>query len=463
MFFCENEGENMKIKKILVGCGAIFATLGLVSCATSEGKDPVTEVVEYTVTFDYKNGNPSASSQIQEGQKVIKPTDPIKEGFKFIAWYKEDTYVTVWNFDEDVVTGNITLYAKWEEQSNPKPPVPIKYSVTYVINGHGEQPEKLTEVAVLPAELPVLSAEGWTFEGWYTDAEFKTAAVAGATITSNVTLYAKWTEKETPPAPEKYSVTYIINGHGIQPEKLTEVTALPAELPVLTAEGWTFEGWFSDAEFKTAAVAGTELSANATLYAKWTEKETPPAPEKYSVTYIINGHGIQPEKLTEVTALPAELPVLSAEGWIFEGWFSDAEFKTAAIAGAELSSNVILYAKWTEEPVALEMFSISYNINGKGEQPTNINEALALPEELPVLTDSQYVFAGWYLDENFNVKATPGMVLSEDVTLYAKWVSENDFIIDKAEGYLEGTYLEWKTFADCTEYNVYYKKSNESS
>ena len=67
-----------------------------------------------------------------------------------------------------------------------------------------------------------------------------------------------------------------------------------------------------------------------------------------------------------------------------------------------------------------------------------------------------------YLDTAFNTKATPGMVLTEDITLYAKWVAQNAFIIDKAEGYLEGAYLEWKSFADCTEYNVYYKKSSEN-
>lgn len=39
------------------------------------------------------------------------------------------------------------------------------------------------------------------------------------------------------PAVVKYSITYNNKGHGTQPSSLTEVTALPAELPVLTAEG----------------------------------------------------------------------------------------------------------------------------------------------------------------------------------------------------------------------------------
>ena len=68
-----------------------------------------------------------------------------------------------------------------------------------------------------------------------------------------------------------YTITFEVNGHGEKPEDITEVFAIPEQLPVLTAEGFTFEGWFADEEFKVKAVAGTKLSKNTTLYAKWTE------------------------------------------------------------------------------------------------------------------------------------------------------------------------------------------------
>ena len=71
-------------------------------------------------------------------------------------------------------------------------PVVTTYNVTYQINGFGIQPENLTEVGALPATLPVLTAEGYEFEGWYTDSALTKAAVAGAQITENTTLYAKW-------------------------------------------------------------------------------------------------------------------------------------------------------------------------------------------------------------------------------------------------------------------------------
>ncbi|MDE7106944.1 MAG: InlB B-repeat-containing protein, partial [Clostridiales bacterium] len=71
----------------------------------------------YTVTFDSKDGSAVASQTIVSGGKVTKPADPTREGYAFEGWYKEDTYATAWNFATDTVTGNTTLYAKWENTS----------------------------------------------------------------------------------------------------------------------------------------------------------------------------------------------------------------------------------------------------------------------------------------------------------------------------------------------------------
>lgn len=68
------------------------------------------------------------------------------------------------------------------------------YSITYNNNGHGTAPATATGQTTLPATLPTMSESGWTFDGWYTDAALTTPAVAGATLTANTTLYAKWTE-----------------------------------------------------------------------------------------------------------------------------------------------------------------------------------------------------------------------------------------------------------------------------
>ncbi len=50
--------------------------------------------------------------------------------------------------------------------------------------------------------------------------------------------------------------------------------------------------------------------------------------------------------------------------------------------------------------------------------------SVILPEEVP--TKEGYVFDGWYLDENYNYEASFTSGIDDDLTLYAKWVDEND-------------------------------------
>ena len=66
-----------------------------------------------------------------------------------------------------------------------------------------------------------------------------------------------------------YKVSYSTE-HGVAPAPVEKVKVLYSTLfPTLTAEGYTFEGWYMDSEFKTKAKAGKVLYSDATLYAKW--------------------------------------------------------------------------------------------------------------------------------------------------------------------------------------------------
>ena len=338
----------MKKRYLLFVLCAFFAIFGLASCKTDkEDPNKTDQVTEYTVTFQANGGSTVQSKTIKEGQKVTKPTDPTREGYDFKGWYKESACTNEWKFDTDTVTGNITLYAKWEAKQVTPPTE--KYTITYV-SEHGTAPDKVNEATTLPATLPtVADVEGWHFVGWYLEETFETEAIPGTTLTANITLYAKWEAKQI--VETKYSITYV-SEHGTAPEKVNEATALPATLPtVADVEGWHFVGWYLEDTFETEAEAGTTLTANITLYAKW-EIVT------YSITYVTE-HGTAPEKVNEATTLPATLPSLSdTEEWRFAGWYLDASLKTKAEAGATLTANTTLYAKWESkyEQVITEVY-----------------------------------------------------------------------------------------------------------
>ena len=41
--------------------------------------------------------------------------------YTFKGWYKDAALETEWDFDKDVVTADITLYAKWETKDPDRP------------------------------------------------------------------------------------------------------------------------------------------------------------------------------------------------------------------------------------------------------------------------------------------------------------------------------------------------------
>lgn len=97
-------------------------------------------------------------------------------------WY-EDANCQIETKDTTPVTGK-TYYAKWA------------CTVSFDTNGHGEQPESTVvdvNAAIDGDKLPVLKADGWVFDGWYTKSGMKYTDT-DRKITANTTLYAKWHE-----------------------------------------------------------------------------------------------------------------------------------------------------------------------------------------------------------------------------------------------------------------------------
>lgn len=75
------------------------------------------ELTEYIVTLNTMGGNELAPITGYEGKTLTNLPVPVKPGFKFAGWYKEEGLVNIWNEETDVVTANMTLYAKWEESN----------------------------------------------------------------------------------------------------------------------------------------------------------------------------------------------------------------------------------------------------------------------------------------------------------------------------------------------------------
>lgn len=98
-------------------------------------------VQTYTVAFDTNGGSAVAPVTVDAGSTVTKPADPMKSGHNFGGWYKDSTLQTPWNFANDTVTADTTLYAKWT--ANPPAPSYDDSDPTYAVSAPAAENGKI--------------------------------------------------------------------------------------------------------------------------------------------------------------------------------------------------------------------------------------------------------------------------------------------------------------------------------
>ena len=137
-YYAANNKYNARIKKNLSGSaqywwlrsaysgGTYFfygvyteGYYGNYTAYTSFGVAPVFRIgtmPSFTVSFDTDDGSSIDSQTITYGEKATRPTtDPTKSGYTFDDWYADDTYTTIFDFDNTLITSNTTIYAHFEE------------------------------------------------------------------------------------------------------------------------------------------------------------------------------------------------------------------------------------------------------------------------------------------------------------------------------------------------------------
>lgn len=220
-------------------------------------------MLEATFTAD---GESISTQTIDRGGKFTEPAAPSKENHTFAGWYNGDE-----KFDFDADTTNapnvLELVAKWDIN---------KYTVQFV-SEHGSFADQTIEYGKLieTDKLTIPEVEGYTFDGWYADNTYSTKFDFTKPIKSNTTVYAKWTAKD-------YEVSFITE-HGKTPTSqnvpYNKTATNPGEL---TAEGYTFIGWYTDHTCTTEFNFSTPITGDTKVYAKW-EKNAPVLPDTYEL------------------------------------------------------------------------------------------------------------------------------------------------------------------------------------
>ena len=362
------------------------------------------------------------------------------DGYTFKGWYLNGELVEG-NYP---INSDVTLTAMWEANA----PATVDYTITYV-TAHGTAPNAKTvtvnegeSYVLTAADLPTLKINynyGYAFTGWTADGA--TILSVGDTISADTVLTAVWRDNpfvfydtDIGTAPANKFVTANEDG---------SYTFTEADLPTLEADGYIFNGWLLNGSLVSVGDTIIFSSLQITLYASWVS-----ATKTLVITYV-TAHGTAPEAKTvtvnedgSYTLTKADLPAITAEGYIFNGWVING--KGMAKVGDTISADTVLYASWNE---ATEDYVISYSTE-HGTKPANktvtvdYGESYALTAaDLPTLEAEGYIFGGWLLD---GVPVNVGDTINDNSTLVAVWSEDIVSTFNKAWamlGYVIGTRL----------------------
>ena len=111
----------MKRKEIIVALflGTIIALTG---CDNKNSQNNETEniTIKYTISFNTNDEN-TFLLECENNSKIVKPNDPVKNGYKFDGWYFDISFTNKVDFDSYYVNESKIIYAKWIKIPNDTP------------------------------------------------------------------------------------------------------------------------------------------------------------------------------------------------------------------------------------------------------------------------------------------------------------------------------------------------------
>lgn len=392
-----------------------------------------------TVTFDSQGGSEIAAQQVQTGKPAVRPENPERVGYAFAGWYTSaDTSGSEYDFTA-AVNDDVTLYAKW---------TPNMYAVTFDSQGGSAVDAQQVAYGGYATQPATPTRDGYTFVGWTTDAAGTTPYGFGMPVTGDITLYAKWDDAGA----TYHTVTIHLNdGDDYSSDLPQDMTLFVKEGEKLTIPdsapsrgGYRFAGLTSDEQRKTDYDAGTAVTADMTLYAKWVKT--------WTVTFdTAGGSAVNSQTVDDGGVAVAPDPSPTRDDCRFTGWQYDGK---SYDFGSKVTGDITLTAQWVR---TAHQWTITFDLNG-GHAPAGKDAKTLYAERKVYDGDSLvsptadianepqldgYTFEGWSTVKDdalavsvvsFDSSGKSLMPIDRDGTLYALWSRENRVVKPESSG-----------------------------
>ena len=409
------------------------------------------------------------------------------EGYTFAGWVLDNGDGVLGDDDADiqdedavnVVGANIVVFAKWEWAGNVSFAKQTGYTFVYdAANGYwannNQDAHNKSAVMEFAATAGVVHV---SFE-YKCDSEYSDKlTIYYGPKWKNVTMSNvsnSWTTLETTldfsinDTNQRIRITYSKDGSVNKGEDTAYIRNLKINGVSVVAQNSLFEnaGTYKNGTDEITVGAGGLLTIGANNYVysqegatvigatvegvykeftlDTTAKTYTVTEPKVTVTYDYKGHGTnssaQVSKYSNQT-LSTDVP--TADGFVFRGWYTDAELTTEAPATFVASADVTFYAKWD----AAVTLTYKYLDGTTADVVENyyVNDKVATLKAVDFKFGTK-AFAGWFTNDgsetgDYGTEFVKDTVLTANTTVYAKWVEPNA---------LMGTYVGYEIYNDST-------------
>ena len=398
-------------------------------------KDAPPAPTEFTITVKTdENGTASAShAKAVVGTEITLTAMP-KEGYHFKEWQVISGGVTIKDDKFLMPSANVEVKAIFEEDA---PPAPTEHTVTVTSGGNGTASASPAKAAAgTMISLTATPDKGYHLKEWQVESP------AGLVITNNkftmpdtnVAIKAI-SEEDAPPAPTEFTITVKTDGNGTASASHAKaVVGTEIRLTATPNKGYHFKEWqvisggvtIKDDKF-------TMPDGNVEVKAIF-EKDAPPAPPEFIVTFDGNGGTPSVGSMTTTNQKLPSLPSASRSGsYSFDGWYTEKSGGTKITTATVFHANTTVYAHWTyiggggggyNPPVTY--YTLRFETGGGSDIPSvreAYNAYIDLSQYVP--TWRGHTFIDWYSERSLTNKVS-GVYLTKDMTVYAGWrVDEN--------------------------------------
>lgn len=423
---------------LYAGISKVFEVLPEKNIVDLELESCVIDEPVFTLEYKIQSGivistqkNIKAGTSISLPQTINLDELGIKGLGKFLGFYT-DSLFTGNPITSVVVDKDITLYAKFEI---------IYYSITYDIDGATwnsyytpNSSYNVLEAAIL--YIPNgenLEKVGYTFEGWYKDADYTEKFTSFVGLFEDITLYAKW-EVIT------YSIEYELN-EGAWPDDyrpftdytVRGITYLPSG-DDLIKEGFVFDGWYDNPEYTGSPIDSlVGRTGDLTVYARWrgenqvaTVVMTPDSSK--TVSY---GTEVKLSCTTENSVIYYKVGEKVTE---YEEYTENSKIEITGetIIFAYATCEEMLNSEETQATYELHQYKLNFVTNGGTDVESDATYFDGTTVHLDFLTTKDNMkFGGWFTTNDFSGNSIQSITFSQNleflnksdnsITLYAQW------------------------------------------